>query len=148
MAAAAVVAEDSRVAEEQRRLGVGRLAPDLGDRTLLDDPAGPHHRHPVGDGERLLVVVGDHQRGGAGRPQDVAQVGGQAFAQAGVEGRQRLVEQQQARLGGERPGQGDALALAAGEGRGQPVAVPRQADELEQLVDPRRVSAARRRRRA
>ena len=103
------------VAEEQRGLGVGRGAPHLGDRALLDDPAGPHHREPVGDRERLLVVVGDHQRGGAGRAQDRAQVGGEPLAQPGVERRQRLVEQQQPRLDGQRAGQRDPLPLAAGQ---------------------------------
>ena len=39
---------------------------------------------------------------------------------------------------GQRPGQRDPLALAAGEGGGQPVAVPRQADQLEQLGHPGR----------
>ena len=82
---------------------------------LLHDPAVAHHRHPVGDGERLLVVVGDHQRGGAGRAQDLAQVDGEPLAQAGVEGGERLVEQQQPRLDGQRPGQRDPLPLAAGQ---------------------------------
>ena len=84
------------------------------------------------------MVVGDHQRRGAGRVQDVAQVGREPFAQTGVERRERLVEQQQPRLGRQRAGQRDPLALAAGEGGGQPVAVPRQADQLEQLGHPGR----------
>ena len=78
-------------------------------------PAGAHHRHPVGDRERLVVVVGDEQRRGALGPQDVAQVGGEPLAQAAVERRQRLVEQQQPGPDGQRPGQRDPLALAAGQ---------------------------------
>ena len=67
-----------------------------------------------------------------------AQVGGEPFAQAGVEGGERLVEQQQPGLDGQRPGQRDPLPLAAGEGGGQPVGVPLEPDEGEQLLDPAR----------
>ena len=70
--------------------------------------------------------------------QDVVQVGGEPLAQPAVERAQRLVEQQQPRLDGEGPGEGDPLALASREGRRQPVGVPREADELEQLGDPLR----------
>ena len=39
-------------------------------------------------------------------------------------------------LDGQRPGQGDPLALAPGEGGGQPVGVPLEADQRQQLGDP------------
>src|ERR1700754_3237009 len=45
---------------------------------------------------------------------------------------QRLVEQQQPGAYGEAPGQRDPLPLAPGQGGGQPVVVPLEADELEQ----------------
>ena len=106
-------------------------------------PAGrsavPHHRHPVGDRERLLVVVGDHQRGGPGLARGSSRRSvGEPLAQPGVEGGQRLVEQQQPGLDGERTGQRDPLPLAAGQRGRQPVGVPLQADQREQLLDPGR----------
>ena len=46
---------------------------------------------------------------------ELAQPAAQVAADDGVEGAERLVEQQNAGLAGQRPGQRDALALAAGE---------------------------------
>ena len=55
----------------------------------------------------------------------------------GVDRAERLVHQQHRRVGGERAGDADALALPAGELRRVAVAVRAgfEADELEQLVD-------------
>ena len=64
------------------------------------------------------------------------QVGGQALAQAAVERAERLVEQQQPRLDGQRPGQRHPLALPSRQRAGQPPGVPLEADEVEQLGDP------------
>ena len=92
----------------------------------------------VGDLHRLLLVVRDEH----GRdvdlvvqaPQPLAQLG----ADVGVERAERLVEQQDLGLDGQRAGERHALALAAGElGRvARLVAV--EADDLQQLVDLRR----------
>ena len=54
----------------------------------------------------------------------------------GVELAGRLVGEEHARPVGERGAQRDALLLAAGELRGPPVALRREADPLEQLVGP------------
>ena len=77
--------------------------------------------------------------------EDPAQVAGQPLAQPGVERGERLVEEQQPRAHGQAARQGDALPLAAGQRGRQPVGVPLQTDQLEQLGDPR-VDARRRRR--
>jgi hypothetical protein len=45
--------------------------------------------------------------------QDSPQVVAQRLAQRGVEGRERLVEQEQRRIGRQRPPERDTLALAA-----------------------------------
>ena len=55
-------------------------------------------------------------------------------AHLGVEGRQRLVEQQHRRLDRQRAGQGDALLLAAGQLAGVAVGVLAEADQLEHLA--------------
>src|SRR5690606_3671940 len=54
----------------------------------------------------------------------------------GVECAERLVEEQDARLDGERPGQGDALALAAGKLRRVAAFKTAELHELEQLHHP------------
>ena len=61
----------------------------------------------------------------------------QALAGDRVDRAERLVHQQHRRVGGERPGDADALLLATGELAGVAVAVLRrvEADQVEQLVD-------------
>ncbi len=59
-----------------------------------------------------------------------------AHAQERVERRQRLVEQQHARLGDERARQRDALLLAAGKLRRHALGVRRHRDEFEELHRP------------
>ena len=128
--------EDGGVAEEPGRRRVDRVPPHLRDGAALDHVAAAHQRHPVGDREGLLLVVGDQQRRGARRDEDVAQVEGEPLPQPPVERGERLVEQQQPRLDGQRTGQRDPLPLAAGQAGGAPVAEAGQADERQQLLDP------------
>ena len=52
----------------------------------------------------------------------------------GVERRQRLVEEEDLRLDGERAGEGDALLLAAGQLPRVALAAVLEVDELEQLA--------------
>ena len=60
----------------------------------------------------------------------------QALAVDRVDRAERLVHQHQRRVGGERAGHADALALAAGELRGIARGhLLRQADQVEQLLD-------------
>ncbi|KGM00463.1 hypothetical protein Q760_08765 [Cellulomonas cellasea DSM 20118] len=80
------------------------------------------------------MVVGDEQRGRARRGQRGAQVVGEALAQRAVEGRQRLVEQQQPGPRRERTGERDALLLPAGEGRDGAPLVAREPDDRQQLA--------------
>ena len=75
------------------------------------------------------------------------QVRRQPLAQVAVERGQRLVEQQQPRAYGERPGQRHPLPLPAGEGVGGSLAVAGEPDELEQLRHPARPAPAAGRRR-
>ena len=110
---------------------------ELARRADLLDPAVVQDHDAVGDLHRLLLVVGDED----GRhvdlvvqpPQPRAQLG----ADLGVERAERLVEQQHARLDRQRAGERHALALAAGELRRVARRGSRQADEPQQLVDPR-----------
>ena len=76
---------------------------------------GFHHHHAVADGQRLGLVVRDHDGGGADLALDAAQLELHLLAQLGVEVGERLVEQQNRRRDHERACDRDALALAAGQ---------------------------------
>jgi hypothetical protein len=117
-----------------RRDGVGRfelavekahLADEIGDKSGLGpgvdidgradllDYALVHHHDPVGHGQRLLLVVGDHDGGDAEAALKLANLFAKVHPDPGVECRQGLVEQQKARRGGERPRQRHPLLLPA-----------------------------------
>ena len=84
------------------------------------------HRHPIADehhvaddvapGDRLIGrYAGQNDRGDAERLLQLADLGAHADSQARVEVAERLVEQQDVGLGGERTRNRDALLLAAAE---------------------------------
>ena len=73
-----------------------------------------------------------------------AQPDAQVLADLGVERAERLVEQEHARLDGERAGEGDALLLSAGELRGIARSEVAEPHDVEQFVDARRDLALRR----
>ena len=79
----------------------------------VDEPAAVEHRDPVGEGEGG-AAVGDEQGGAAAH--DLAQCVVDLGLDAGVHRGGGVVEQEEARVGEDRAGEGDALALAAGEG--------------------------------
>ena len=130
------VTELGHLAEEVHHEVVGRLVVELVGRADLLDPALVDHHDLVGDLERLLLVVGDEHGGHGHLVVQAAQPLAQLLADLGVEGTERLVEQQHLGLDRQRAGQRHPLALAAGELRRQPVGELRQVHELEQLVDP------------
>jgi hypothetical protein len=82
--------------------------------SFLDDPAFVHENDPVGDvgGKAHLVRHHDH-RHPFGR--HLANGGKHLADKFGIERRSRLVEQHDARLDRERPGNRHALLLAAGQ---------------------------------
>lgn len=63
--------------------------------------------------QRFFLIVGYVEDGDAGLAMDAANLGLYLLAQLLVERRKRLVHQQDRRVIGQRPGQGDALLLAA-----------------------------------
>ena len=101
----------------------------------LLDPALAHDDDPVGQRQRLLLVVGHVHGRDAELLLDRPDLRAQRDADLGVERRERLVEEQHLRLDRERARERDALLHAARE-------LPRVArpglghvDELEQLGD-------------
>jgi len=75
------------------------------------------HEHADAPRERrgVLEVVGDEQGGNAELGEELLQLAPHGRLRARVECRERLVEEQHLRLSRERAGQGDPLALSAGE---------------------------------
>jgi len=80
----------------------------------LLDPALVQNGEAVGGGVRLLLVVGDIDRGEPGLPLEGLELGAHLPPELGIEVRQRLVEKEHGRLDHERPRQRDPLLLAAG----------------------------------
>ena len=103
----------------------------------LDDDAEIHHRDPVGDVLHHGEIVRDEDVGEAEPVLQVAQQIEDLRADRDVERRDRLVADDQFRLDRQRPGNGDALALAAGEFVRIAAREARlEADQPQQFLDP------------
>ena len=102
-------------ADEPRHERVAGAVVDLlGRPHLLDDP--PVHDHdPIGEGHRLDLVMGDVDRRHLELVLEVLDLGPGRDPKLGVEVRQRLVHQEHGRFADDGAGQGNSLALAAGE---------------------------------
>ena len=123
--------DERRFADELRDEPAGRALVDLLRRADLQQAAPVEDRQPVGDGQRLLLVVGDVDRGQAGLFADAADFRAHLQAQLGVEIGQRFVQQQALRLDDQGAGQRDALLLAAGQLVGLGVRAVGQLDEFQ-----------------
>jgi hypothetical protein len=107
------LAEADRVADEAQDELRSRRVIELGGRPDLLEVAVVHDRHPVGDLHRLLLVVRDEDRRHVHLLVQAAQPVAELRAHPGVEGAEGLVEEQDARLRGQRARQGHSLPLAA-----------------------------------
>ena len=103
--------------EEARDGGVGRPPQHVQRPAALVHAAGDHDDALVREGEGLVAVVRDVQHRKPPLAADAAQHLLQSLPRLRVDGAERLVEQEGAGTGGERPRQRDALALAAGQRR-------------------------------
>jgi hypothetical protein len=117
--------------------GAGQV--DVNDLDEMSGACGEDH-DTVGEEHRLRHVVRDEDRRIA-RPRavrlpDTGQLFLHHLAGLRVERRERLVQQEQIRIGGERAGQIDPLAHTAGQLAGVLVLLAREADQLHQLGDP------------
>ena len=106
---------DGRHGHERLRVRVARRPDDALRRADLHDPAEVHHRDPVRDDPGDRQVVGDEQVGQAALAAQVEHQAQELGADRDVEHRHRLVRDDELRVHDERPGDDDALALAAGE---------------------------------
>jgi hypothetical protein len=107
---------------------------DVAGRAGLADFALLHHHHEIGERDCLELGVGDVHEGDAKLALHVAQLLAHLDAQELVERGKRLVEQEHARFGDGGAGERDALLLAAGKLRGQPVREFREPDFLHHGV--------------
>src|SRR5207248_1601518 len=102
----------------------------------LLDSAFVHNSDAAGYFERLFLVMRDKDTGDAEALMKTTQPLPQLDAKFGIEGPERLVEQQYMRLDGERPRQRDTLTLSTRQLRRIAVGSPFQLDQLKQLMDP------------
>ena len=91
----------------------------------------------VGEIDRLLEIVRDQHRRGAGLHEDALQLLAHEQRHLVVERRERLVEKQDFRLDHQRAHDRDQLLLAAGHLIGIEVEVDLDAEMGDQLLDPR-----------
>ena len=84
-------------------------------RSLFHQPAGVHDRHPVGGLGHHAEVVGDQQDGRAGVPGQIEHEGEDLPLDRDVQGRGRLVGDEQLRPQHKGHGDHHPLALAAGK---------------------------------
>ena len=121
---------DERRHEQRRGSGI-----DLLRRVHLLEQSRVHHRDPIGDRHRFLLIVGDKDRGDPHAALNDGELRAHMDTQLCVQVGQRLVEQQDARLEYQRPRQGDALLLTSRK-LGRITAAQRgQSDQLERRLD-------------
>ncbi len=123
-----------RAADELRHEQVdGKSIDVVGQPDLLQDPV-IHDGDPVGHGHGLDLVVGDVDGGGLILDVNVLELGPHLLAQLGIECAHRLVHQEGLGPAHERPPDGDALHVAAGQGRGPFAEQPFDAQRLGHLA--------------
>jgi hypothetical protein len=102
----------------------------------LFDAALVHHGQAVAHGQGLLLIVGDVDEGEADPALDRLQLDLHLLAELEVESTQRLVQQEDARLVHQGPGQGHPLPLAARQLLRLAPFEPHQADHAQGLGRP------------
>ena len=122
------------VAQKIHHEGVGRVLKHLGGRALLLDPALVHDDDPVGHFQGLLLIVRDKHAGHVDFVVQPAEPAAQSLPDLGVQGAERLVQQQHLRLDGQCPSQGHPLPLPARKLRRIAALEPVELHQLEQLL--------------
>ncbi len=107
-------------------------------RAHLQQPPEIHDADAVGQGEGLFLVMGDQDGGDAELALHLADGAAQLLADLGVERAEGLIEQQHLGLVRQRARHRDALLLAAGQLRRQPVVHALQRHQPQQLLAPLR----------
>ena len=126
--------DDIRLADEIRDEFRGRRLVKRIRAAVLRDLALVHDDDAVGNRQSLVLIMGNIDGGEAKALLQLADFGAHATAQAGVEVRQRLVQQKDLRLQHQSPRYRDALLLAARQFGRKPFPETAKAHEIEALV--------------
>lgn len=135
-------AEEVGFADELGHEPRRRMVVDLVGRIDLLEVPGVEDPDPVGQRERLLLVVRHEHGRGAGQTQDLADLVSHDRAEVGVQVRERLVEEDQRGDRRQRAGQGDPLLLASRQLVREPSGEPPESHQVEHLGHPARTGAA------
>ncbi len=125
----------------RRELGIRE---EFGHRAGLHEPPGLHDGGAMADPRDHLEFMGDQQNREAQLAVEPREQVEDLVRRVGVERARGLVRQQHRRLGGERPGDRQALALPARELPGVGLRLVREAHEVEQFERPFAPGGARR----
>lgn len=126
------VTKDSGDGERARR------RPHLAGRAGLMEATALHHADTVTEGKRLIVIVGDMDRGRSRRIQDLREVADQPIPEVPVERTERLVKQQNPGPRGQRPSECHPLGLTPRQGGDRPSFKASKPNQLEEFTYPRR----------
>ena len=110
-----VHAEARHAAHQAHRVRVPRVGEDVARRALLDEAPGVEHADALAEAPHQAEVVRDQQDGRVDAPAQLLDQVEDLGLDRGVEAGGGLVEDEQARVDGQRHGDDDALLLAAGE---------------------------------
>jgi hypothetical protein len=124
-----------RLADKGGDLARGGPRVDFLRRADLHRLAVEHHDHDIGDAQRLLLVMRDKDRRGAGALDDGAHILAQRGAQRRIEPRKGFVEQHDRWLRRQRARQRHALLLPARQLVRIAFAVAAHADQRQQFLD-------------
>ncbi len=122
-------------ADEIGHVGRDGRAIDLFGRADLLETTVAHETDPVGQRQRLLLIVRDEDRSDSRLALEIADRFADLHAQLGVEIGQGFVHEEHLRLDHQRPRQGDALTLATRQFGRPPRRQAAQPDALEILAD-------------
>ena len=95
-----------------------------------------HDTDTIPEGERLVMIVRDMDRGSAGCVEHGGQFADEAVTKMTVERSERFVEQQHPGRGSERPSERNTLRLTARECRDRSPFVAGETDQLEKFGNP------------
>ena len=115
--------------------GVGRGGDELRRRARLQYAPVDEDADAIGQRGSILEVVGDENRRQGEVAEELVQLDAHLRLRVGVERRKRLVEEEDAGVVGERPGERDPLALAAGQLADARTPEVGDLEPLEQVVD-------------
>jgi hypothetical protein len=123
-------------ADEPGDEGARRVLENLARGPGLADAPLMHHDHQIGQRHRFVLTMRDVDKGYAELALQPLQFLAHTAAQERVERRQRLVEQQNSRLGDKRSRQGNPLLLTSRELRGQTVGKILHFHQAQKLARP------------